>query len=226
MASLKAQRERDMRIRQPRLAGAAAQMTAHGQVTQDNTRVFQRARASGDAAVMPAHSAGQHETAPGRSPAGRVRSTSGAAASRSRSRTAADNVADTSGSSSGSSYAPSAADGAPEPGGAAGFGPHAGGARNLAVISAAGPPPGLVDGAQAIGGSVLPERAGPLLCALKNTEGHAASGALCLICTLARRWHDGAQPRRAARARGVVRRTSERRAPMQPPSRMRRGGLR
>jgi len=41
---------------------------------------------------------------------------------------------------------------------------------------------------------VLPERAGPLLCALKNTEGHAASGALCLICTLARRWHDGAQP--------------------------------
>jgi len=153
MASLEAQRERNMRIRQPRLAGAAVQTTADGQVTQDNTRVLQRARAIGDTAVMPAHSAGQHETAPGRSRgrAGRVRSTSGAAASRSRSRSAADNVADTSGSSSGSSYAPSAADGAPQPGSAAGFGPHAGGARNLAVISAAGPPPGLVDGAQAIG---------------------------------------------------------------------------
>ena len=170
---------------------------------------------------------GSMKQRPGGRPLGAaVQRCSGAAASRSRSRTAADNVTDTSGSSSGSSYAPSAADGAPEPGGAAGSGPHAGGARNPAVNGAAGPPPGLVDGAQAIGGSVLPERAGPLLCALTNTEGHAASGALCLICTLARRWHGGAQPRRAARARGVVRRTSERRAPMQPPSRMRRGGLR
>ena len=65
---------------------------------------------------------------------------------------------------------------------------------------------------------LLPERAGPVLCALANTEGHAAS-ALCLTCTLERRWHGAAQPRRHARARGVARST-------QPTPRVRRGGLR
>jgi hypothetical protein len=115
-------------------ARAAAQTTAHGQVIQDNTRVYQRARAIGDTAVVPAHSAEQFETAPGPSPAARARSTSSTAASGSRSRTAADDVADTSGSTSGSAYAPSSADGAPEPGGAAGDSPRAGGASNLAAV--------------------------------------------------------------------------------------------
>jgi len=64
---------------------------------------------------------------------------SSAAASRSRSRAAADDEADTSCSTSGSSYAPSTADGAPEPGGAAGTGPHAGGASHLVPCGAAGP---------------------------------------------------------------------------------------
>ncbi len=167
MASITAARESDMRKRRARLAGAAepgpaghssaalpaaalaaeaaraaAQTTAHGQVIQDNTRVFQRARAIGDAAIMLARSAEQRETAPGRSPAERARSTSSAAAaSRSRCRTAADNVTDTSGSTSGSSYAPSAAVGAPEPGGAAGFGPRAGGPAILLPCGAVGPPP-------------------------------------------------------------------------------------
>jgi len=168
MASLKAARKRATRRRRARLANAAtagpsgdssaahpadapaaeaaraaAQTHAHGQDTDNSTPVFQCARAIGDAAVMPAHSAGQHDTAPGRSPAGRARSTSGAAASRSRSRTAADDVTDTSGSTSGSSYAPSTAVGAPEPGGAAGSGPRAGGPAILLPCSAAGPPPGL-----------------------------------------------------------------------------------
>ena len=48
--------------------------------------------------------------------------------------------------------------------------------------------------------SVLPKRAGPLLCALTHTLGHAASGALGLTGMLAHRWHGVAQPRRAARA--------------------------
>ncbi len=87
MASLEAQR-------QARLAGAAMQTHAHSQVTQNSTPVVQRARTIGDAAVMPAHSAGQRETAPVRSPAGRA-CISSAAASRLRCRTAAGNIADT-----------------------------------------------------------------------------------------------------------------------------------
>ena len=123
-------------------ACAAAQTPAHNQVIQDNTRVFQRAHAVGDAAVTPAHAAEQHETAPVRSPAQRARSTSSAAAGGSRSCTAADDVTDTSGSTSGSSYAPSTAVSAPEPGGAAGSGPRAGGARHVAAMRCCRPSSG------------------------------------------------------------------------------------
>ncbi len=70
--------------------------------------------------------------APMRSPAEAPRNISSAALSRSGSRVADDDVADTSGSASGSSYASSTADGAPEPGGAAGNGPRAGGASQVA----------------------------------------------------------------------------------------------
>ncbi len=138
MASLKAQRERDMRMRRARLASAAAQTTAQGQVTHNSTRVFQRARAIGGAAVTPTRSAEQYATVPMRSPAERTRASSAAAASPSCSREAHYNLADTSGSSSGSSYAPSTADGAdvraPEPGGAAGGGLGAGGASHLGAV--------------------------------------------------------------------------------------------
>ncbi len=86
----------------------AAQTTAQGHVTQDSTRVFQRARAIGDAAVTPARSAEQDATAPVRTPAERARNISSAAARRT-------------------------ADGGPEPGGAAGTGPHVGGACHLSL---------------------------------------------------------------------------------------------
>jgi hypothetical protein len=208
MASLKAARERCARKPRPRLAGvatpgpsgdssaahppaapaaarAAAQTHAHGQVTQDSDLMFQRARAIRDAAATPARSAEQHEAAPVRSPGERARNISSAAASRSRSRAAADDVADTSSSDAGSSYAPSIADGAPEPGGAAGSGPRAGGASKLRAVRCCWPSgPGGGDCKLQI---VMTERAGPLLCALTNTAWHAASSTLCLICTLARR---------------------------------------
>jgi hypothetical protein len=74
------------------------------------------------------------QQAPVRLPAERARIISSAAASRWRSRAAADDVADTSGSDAGSSYAPSTADGAPEPGGAAGDGPRAGGASKICAV--------------------------------------------------------------------------------------------
>jgi hypothetical protein len=75
--------------------------TAQGQVTHNSTRVFQRARAIGGAAVTPTRSAEQHATVPVRSPAERTRASSAAAASPSRSREAHYNLADTPGSSSG-----------------------------------------------------------------------------------------------------------------------------
>ncbi len=112
--------------------------------------------------------------APVRSPADFTRNISSATASPSRSRAAADDIADTSGSVSGSSYAPNA-DGGPEPGGTAGTGLHAGGASDLGPYGAAGPQ-GMESGKAGLQ-SLLPERAGPLLRALTNTEGHAASGA-------------------------------------------------
>jgi hypothetical protein len=150
--------------------------------------------------------------APVRSPAERARNTSSAAANRSRSRAAADDVADTSGSSSGSSHAPSTATGAPEPGGTAGSGPPAGGASNLAAVRFYRPSG---SAGRHVGPILsLTECAGPLQCAWTKTEGHAASGALCLTCTLARRWPGVAQPRSNACARGVVRQSSERPAPM------------
>ncbi len=96
MAGLKARGERDMRMRRARLAGAAAQTHPHGLVTQDSILMFQRTCGVSDAAVMPAHSAEQRETAPVRSPAERAHISS-AAASCLRSRTAADDVADPSG---------------------------------------------------------------------------------------------------------------------------------
>jgi hypothetical protein len=158
MTSLKTANERCKRNRRARLAGAAApgstghssaarsaaapaaeaapaaaQTTAHGQVTHDSTRVFHSACANSNAAVTPAHSAEHCERTPVRSPTESARNISSAAASRSHSGTAADDVTGTSGSSSGSSYAPSIADRAPEPGGAAGDGPHAGGASHLAA---------------------------------------------------------------------------------------------
>ncbi len=203
-------------------APAAAQTHAQSQVTQDSTPVFQTSRASGDAAVTPARSARQHATPLVQSRAKRACVTS-AAARRPRSRAAADDVDDTSGSTSASSYAPSTADGAPEPGSDAGDGPRAGGASHVATargcwLSGHG-------GRElwAVASAAWARQA--LLRALTNTDGHAG-GALCPTCVLARRWHGIAQPRCAARARGVARRTRERRTPICPPARMRRGGLR
>ncbi len=114
-------------------ARTAARTAVPAQATQDITRVVQRELAEDDAAAAPARSAEQHESAPLWLLAERARDGGDLAAGRLPHGTAAGNDMDM----SDGSHSPGTSDSASEPGGAAGDGPHAGGAccLSLAVLS-------------------------------------------------------------------------------------------
>jgi len=105
-------------------ARAAARATAPARGNQDVTEVAQRGRAEGDAAAAPAHSAEQRESTSMWLLAERARDGGDPAAGRLRHGTAAGDDVDM----SDGSHAPGTFDSAFERDGAAGNGPHAGGA--------------------------------------------------------------------------------------------------